>query len=68
MKLTGSQSARISEVFDYLHRGLTIATENIESNEDGTEVRLGFDEWQTIVAVQMLLARYVRMVAEPDQR
>ncbi len=68
MKLTGSQSARISEVFDYLHRGLTIATENIESNEDGTEVRLGFDEWQTIMAVQMLLARYVRMVAEPDQR
>jgi hypothetical protein len=65
-KLTGSQSARLAEVFDHLHRGLTQACENIEANEDGTEVRLGFAEWQTIQAVQMLLARYGRQVAEPE--
>jgi len=66
MRMSGSQSARLAEVFDHLHRGLTNSVENIEANEDGTEVRLGFNEWQTIQAVQMLLARYGRMVAEPE--
>ena len=66
VKLSGSQAARLAEVFDYLHRGITSAVENIEANEEGTEVRLGFSEWQTVQAVQMLLARYGRMVAEPE--
>jgi pSer/pThr/pTyr-binding forkhead associated (FHA) protein len=65
-KLTPSQAARLSEVFDYLHRGITTAVENIEANDDGTEVKIGFNEWQTIQAVQMLLARYVRSVSEPE--
>jgi pSer/pThr/pTyr-binding forkhead associated (FHA) protein len=65
-KLTPSQAARLSEVLDYLHRGITTAVENIEANEDGTEVKIGFNEWQTIQAVQMLLARYVRSVSEPE--
>jgi pSer/pThr/pTyr-binding forkhead associated (FHA) protein len=67
-KLTGAQSARLAEVFDYLHRALTSSVENIEANEDGTEVRIGFNEWQTIQAVQMLLAQYGRAVAEPDHQ
>ena len=65
-RLTPAQAARLAEIFDYLHRGLTSAAENIDANEDGTEVRIGFAEWQTIQAVQMLLARYGRTVAEPD--
>jgi FHA domain len=65
-KLTGAQSARLAEMLDYMHQGLTSSVENIEANEDGTEVKLGFNEWQTVQAVQMLLARYVRMIAEPD--
>jgi pSer/pThr/pTyr-binding forkhead associated (FHA) protein len=66
VKLSGAQAARLAEVFDYLHRGLTGAVENIEANDEGTEVKLGFHEWQTVQAVQMLLARYGRMVAEPE--
>jgi pSer/pThr/pTyr-binding forkhead associated (FHA) protein len=66
-KLTPAQVARLVEIFDYLHRGLTLAVENIEANEDGTEVCLGFGEWQTIQAVQMLLARYSRALAEPEE-
>lgn len=66
LKLTGSQAARLAEIFDYLHRGITTACESIEANEDGTEIRLGFQEWQTVQAIQMLLARYGRMVSEPD--
>ncbi|MBY0512927.1 MAG: FHA domain-containing protein [Gemmataceae bacterium] len=67
-KLTPAQAARLAEIFDYMHRGLTSAVENIDANEDGTEVRLGFAEWQTIQAVQMLLARYGRNVAEPEAK
>lgn len=66
-KLSPAQAARLAEIFDYLHRGLTTSVENIDSNEDGTEVRIGFAEWQTIQAVQMLLARYGRTIAEPDK-
>jgi predicted component of type VI protein secretion system len=65
-KLSPAQAARLSEIFDYLHRGLTNAVENIDANEDGTEVRLGFAEWQTVQAVQMLLARYGRTISEPE--
>ncbi len=68
LKLTPSQAARLAEIMDYLHRGLTTAVENIDANEDGTEVRIGFGEWQTIQAVQMLLARYGRLISEPERR
>ncbi|MGL4423034.1 MAG: FHA domain-containing protein [Gemmataceae bacterium] len=64
-RLTGAQSARLAEMLDHLHRGLTQACENIDANEDGTEIRIHFNEWQTIQAVQMLLARYCRMISEP---
>ncbi|MEZ6139259.1 MAG: FHA domain-containing protein [Zavarzinella sp.] len=65
-KLNLSQSARLSDVFDFLHRGLVIGTENIQANEDGSEVRIGYAEWQAIQATQLFLARYVRMVASPE--
>lgn len=65
-KLTPAQAVRLAEILDYLHKGLTTAVENIEANEDGTEVRLGFSEWQTVQAVQMLLARYARNISEPS--
>ena len=66
MKLTPSQAARLAEMLDFLHRHLTLATENIHANEEGTQVTLGFADWQRVLAVQMLLARYVRAVAEPE--
>ena len=66
LKLTAAQSARLSEIFDYMHRGLTSAVENIDANEDGTEIKIGFNEWQTIQAVQLLLAKYGRAIGEPE--
>jgi pSer/pThr/pTyr-binding forkhead associated (FHA) protein len=67
-KLSASQSARLAEIFDFLHKGLAIAAENIHANEDGSEVRIGFAEWQTIQATQMFLARYMRSVADPEHQ
>lgn len=66
-KLSPSQAARIAEILDFLHHGLTNATENIQAKDDGTQVNLGFADWQRVLAIQMLLARYLRAVAEPDE-
>ncbi len=65
-KLSPAQAARVAEIVDFLHQHLTRATENIEANDEGTHVSLGYADWQRVLAVQMLLARYLRAVTEPD--
>ncbi len=65
-KLSPSQAARLAEILDFLHNVLTVATDNIEAKEDGTLVSLSFADWQKILAVQMLLARYLRATSEPE--
>jgi hypothetical protein len=65
-KLSPSQAARVSEILDLLHRGLSRATETIEANEEGTQVTLSFADWQKVLGVQMLLALYLRAVTESD--
>jgi hypothetical protein len=65
-KLTPSQAARLSEILDFLHRGLASATENVRPDDGGGNVALLYPDWQKVQAVQMLLARYLRAVAEPD--
>lgn len=67
LKLTPSQAARFAEILDFLHRGITEATEHIHAKDDGTQVALDFADWQRILAVQMLLARYLRLIAEPPE-
>jgi pSer/pThr/pTyr-binding forkhead associated (FHA) protein len=66
LKMTPSQAARFSEILDFLHHGLINATDNIQAKEDGTEVTLNYTEWQRIQAVQMILARYIRAISEPE--
>src|SRR5262249_14900096 len=65
-KMTPSQAARLAEILDFLHRGLTCATDQIEAKDDGSQVTLSYTDWQRTLAIQMLLARYLRAVAEPD--
>ena len=62
--------AAIVPLESWLDAGLmqAIAAENIHANDDGSEVRLGFAEWQTIQATQMFLARYMRAVADPNHQ
>ena len=56
----------MSEILDFLHRGLCSATDNLTVVEELGQVTIPFPDWQKIQAVQMLLARYLRAVAEPD--
>jgi hypothetical protein len=65
-KMSPSQAARLAELLDFLHRHLSAAVENIRANDDATQVTLSFADWQRVMAVQMVLARYTRAVAEPD--
>jgi pSer/pThr/pTyr-binding forkhead associated (FHA) protein len=65
-KLSPSQAARFAEILDFLHHHLSQATDNIHANEEGTEITLGYSDWQWVLAVQNLLARYLRAVSEPD--
>src|SRR5262245_27110479 len=65
-KMSPSQAARLAELLDFLHRHLTNATENIRATDDAAQVTLSYNDWQRVLAVQMLLARYTRAVAEPD--
>lgn len=67
LKMTPSQAARLAEILDYLHQGLTQATEYIQAKEDGTQVSLDYNDWQRVLAIQMLLARYLRIVADPPE-
>ena len=64
--MSPSQAARLAELLDFLHRHLTQAVENIRANDEGSQVTLSFADWQRVMAVQMLLARYVRAVTEPE--
>ena len=61
-----AQAARLAEILDFLHRGLNSATENTRANEEGTQVAISYVDWQRVNAVQMLLARYLRAIVEPD--
>ncbi len=65
-KMTPSQAARLAEILDLLHQNLNRATESIRADEEASQVILSYADWQRILAVQMLLARYVRAVTEPD--
>jgi pSer/pThr/pTyr-binding forkhead associated (FHA) protein len=65
-KLSPAQAARLAEIIDYLHRGLTSAIEYVQIAPEGTAARLAYADWQKILAVQSLLARYLRAVAEPE--
>jgi hypothetical protein len=65
-KLSPAQAARLAEIHDFLHHHLARATENIRANEEGTQVTLTFADWQRVLAVQMLLARYLRAIADPE--
>jgi pSer/pThr/pTyr-binding forkhead associated (FHA) protein len=65
-RLAPAQAARLAEILDFLHRGLTSALENLQSSEDAVQVRLPYSEWQKIQIVQLFLARYLRGIADPD--
>jgi pSer/pThr/pTyr-binding forkhead associated (FHA) protein len=66
LSLTPSQSARLAEIFDFLHRALIQTTEQVQPSSDGSQITVDYATWQKFLAVSMLLARYHRAVTDPE--
>jgi pSer/pThr/pTyr-binding forkhead associated (FHA) protein len=66
LKMSPSQAARMAEILDFLHHHLSRSIEQVKGNEEATEITLNFVDWQGVLAVQNLLAKYLRAVTEPD--
>lgn len=66
VRLTPSQSARLSEVFNFLHRAMSLVTQTVHATDEGTRIYLDFSMWQRLLQIQMLLARYQRAITDPE--
>lgn len=65
-KLTPSQSARLAEMLNFLHRSLSQTTQQAHATDEGTRITLDFPTWQRVLQLQMLLSRYQRAITDPD--
>ncbi len=65
-RLSAAQAARLTEVLDFMHRGLAAAAEGIRIGTPGEQVTLQLSDWLKIQAVQTLLAFYSRSIGEPN--
>lgn len=65
-KLSASQSARLAELFEYLHRQLTLATNSMYSDEEGSHIALKYSDWQKIQSIHLILAKYARAIIDPS--
>ena len=64
-RLSPAQAAQLSEVIDFLHRALAVATEQVHIPPKSREARLPMENWQQVQAVLTFLSHYSREVAEP---
>jgi len=66
-KLGASQAARLTELLDFLHRGIASAADSIRMPDGGERVVMPVADWLKIQAVQSLLAHYARAISEPGE-
>jgi predicted component of type VI protein secretion system len=64
-KLSAAQAARLTEILDFMHRGLASAADAIRVGTPGDTVTMQLADWLKIQAVQTLLAHYSRGIGEP---
>lgn len=64
-EMSPSQAARLVELLDFLHWHLSLTTEAAKLGESG-EASLRPDAWLRLQAVQMAMARYIRVAGEPS--
>lgn len=67
-RMTPAQAAQLSEVFDFLHRGIADATSSSHIGTGSKEARIPIDHWHRIQAMLAHLATYARKVTEPGSR
>ena len=63
--LSAGQTAQLAELMEYLRARLRDLISSVKPGENDDRVTLELREWQNIVDMQDLLARYLRDVGEP---
>ncbi|MSR30177.1 MAG: FHA domain-containing protein [Gemmataceae bacterium] len=66
LSLSAGQAARLSEILEFLHRNLTLATESMVGDDEGTHIALKYSDWQKVQAVQLILAKYSKAITDPE--
>lgn len=64
--LSPAQSARLAELFEYLHRQLTLATDSMSTDDEDSDISLKYSDWQKIQSIHLILAKYARAIIDPD--
>jgi pSer/pThr/pTyr-binding forkhead associated (FHA) protein len=66
-KLSAAQAAYLSELFDHLQTRVNRVLDRYDHAEDLSTFTVRLREWQEIVEVSLLLARYSKAVTDPEQ-
>lgn len=67
-KLSPAQAASLAELFEYLHRQLTLATDSMNSDYADYDISLKYSDWQKIQSLHLILAKYARAIIDPDNQ
>ena len=67
-QLSPSQAAEMSEIFDFIHRNLALATEFVHISDESDTAEIPRDRWLCLQQVLATLARYSRNIADPMDR
>jgi predicted component of type VI protein secretion system len=65
-RLGAGQTAQFAELLEYLRARLRDLISSVEPGESEGDVTIALRDWQNIVDLQSLLARYVRQIGEPE--
>ncbi len=60
------QSAQLSEMIEYLHIRMRVLLASVKVSENDSRVTLDQRQWQSLVDLQARLAKYLRMISEPQ--
>lgn len=60
------QSAQLSEMIEYLHIRLRVLLASVKVSENESRITLDQRQWQSLVDLQARLAKYLRMISEPQ--
>jgi pSer/pThr/pTyr-binding forkhead associated (FHA) protein len=64
--LSPSQAARLTEILELLHKAINQITLYAQAIEGGARLAVHPVPWQNLLMLQLLLARYIRGVADPE--
>ena len=65
--LSPAQAAQLAELIEYIHRNLADLAETVKARPKAKRVQLSHGSWQSMLSLEMLLARSLRRIADPEE-